>query len=110
LKSFKEHLNEQLLNEIGDTPAGREALKRYSARAENYLDKINARSFQLYDRGKAIGGERGKGLVKASEGLVRSKRYGNRIKGTAAAEARLRSAPGSEIVKLQQIYNRERGL
>jgi hypothetical protein len=110
MKSFWDHLNEQLLNEIGDTPAGREAIARYTGRAQKYVDQQARRAFQLFDRSKTMSGEKAERMKQISAGVVRSKRYNNRIRGISAAKKILKSAPESEVSNLNRIYHGERDL
>lgn len=106
MKTFKELLKEELLNEIGDTKAGREAIARYLNKSAQWTRDATKRAFKFYDRASDV-----PTLKKAHEmrelgaGIVKTRRYGNRMTGQERADKILRGAPDAEFARLRQIRN-----
>jgi len=110
MKSFKEHLNQQLINEIGDTPMGRQMLARYAGKAQNFIDQAASRAFKMYDRAQMMqDAKRKEGLLNIGAGQIGSNRYGNRVRGLFASKKILKGAPPEEVPELNKLYRQERG-
>lgn len=106
MKTFKELLKEELLNEIGDTKAGREAIARYLYKSSEWTKDATKRAFKFYDRASDVPTlKQAHQMRELGAGLVRTRRYGNRMTGQERADKILRGAPGAEFPRLRQIRN-----
>lgn len=106
MKDYKTLLEQRLLLEIGDTKAGREAIARYLYKSSQWTKDATKRAFKFYDRASDVPTlKQAHQMRELGAGIVKTRRYGNRMTGQERADKILRGAPDAEFARLRQIRN-----